>query len=639
MYWKIQGILQNKIEVMIIGIIDTGVDHTHQRLKECDIKGITLFKDFSGNIITKENEFSDHKGHGTGIASIINSHLKSCNLYVIKLDSHNHVISEDLLTEAISRMVDCNVNIINISMGINSEITPAKMQHAINRSYEKGIPVFAANYYDASKQCFPANFTQTFSIGTGYIKEKQSFKVLNDNYDIIAKGGFQRVAVPNRSFAFSVGTSLATAHITGIVSNAYRNEEWKTIPDLKKWLEENSDKSIFSLTKHDTEISRNIINIREYIKEDITALTKVLKPSQNFRKLALFPFDEKEIQSIIENREQSEYDISLIIDTPRNIIHKEKNTNKIPLTKKLEDEDFLLFDTLVVGYFNDLKDEINTLFGLKLITECLMRNKNFILWDASVKSIIKNIIKNEKIHYKGEIFLTHIDRSMKKDIYMNISSSFETTIPSICVIGTKSKQGKFTTQLKIKKVLEKSNYKVSFISTEPQGCVLGADSVFPFGHKSSVKVEAEEWYHIINGLKNYSKQKKNPDIIITGIQSGILPKHPVYVNKLPEKLIYTNAFYPDAIICTISPDDTIDFIKRTVEAVKSFNYCDVLFYCLTPWIIKHEKGITLKTRLTDKEYDEKLSFYSENLDKPVIDIKNDKNETVIIKQIQNYFKK
>lgn len=623
---------------MTIGIIDTGVDHTHQRLKECDIKGITLFKDLSGNIITKENEFCDHKGHGTGIASIINSHLKSCDLYVIKLDAHNRVISEDLLTEAISRLADANVNIINISMGINSELIPAQMQEAVNRSYEKGIPVFAANYYDPSKQCFPANFTQAFSVGTGYIKEKSTFKLLNDNYDIIAKGGFQRVAVPNRSFAFSVGTSLATAHMTGIVSNAYRNGEWKTIPDLKKWLQEHSDKSIFSLTKHDTEVSRNIINVTEYIKEDLAALTGILKPSGSFRKLALFPFDEKEIQSVIENKDQSDYEISLIIDTPRNILHKEKNTNGIPLTKKIEDEDFLLFDTLVIGYFNDLKDETNTLFGLKLITECLLRNKNFILWDVSVKSVIKNIIRNEGIDYRGEIFLTRIDHQTKKDIYMNISSSFETTLPSICVVGTNSKQGKFTTQLKIKKVLEKAGYRVSLIATEPQGCILGADSVFPFGHKSSVKVEAEEWYHLINGLKNYSKQKSRPDMIITGIQSGILPKYPVYVNKLPEKLIYTNAFYPDAIICTISPDDTVEFIKRTVAAVKSYNHCEVLFYCLTPWIVKHEKGITLKTMLNREEYREKRSFFSENLDRPVIDIKNDENDAVIIKQIQNYFK-
>jgi hypothetical protein len=624
---------------MTIGIIDTGVDYTHQRLNMCTINGITLFKDSVGNIITKNEDFTDHKGHGTGIASIIKSHLESCNLYVIKLDSHNSFISEDLLTEAIFQMINSNVNIINISMGINSEIIPEKMQKAVNTCHEKGIPIFAANYYDYTKQCFPANFSNTFSIGTGYIKEKQKFKVLNNDFDIIAKGGFQRVAVPDHSFAFSVGTSLATAHITGIVCNAYTRNEWKTIPDLKKWLKENSDESIFSLTKHDTAVTRNLLSIREYIKEDIKALDSLLKPSEKIKKTALFPFDEKEIQSIIENKEHSAYEISLIIDTPRNIINKEKNTRDIPLKKKLEEDDFSLFDTLITGYFNDLKDEVNTLFGLNLIRECLLRNKNFILWDHSVKDIIRTLIKNENIDYKGEIFLTHIDNKIKKKIYANISCSFEATIPSICVIGTNSRQGKFTTQLKIKKILESNNYNVSFISTEPQGAVLGADSVFPFGHKSSVNIDAEEWYHVINALKNYSKQKKNPDILITGIQSGIIPKYPVYANKLPEKLIYTNAFYPDALICTISPDESLDFIERTTSTVKSYNFCEVLFYCLTPWVIKHEKGITLKVKLSSEEYKEKLQFFSEKLNKPVIDIKDDNNSDLIIKQIQNYFKK
>jgi uncharacterized NAD-dependent epimerase/dehydratase family protein len=158
-----------------------------------------------------------------------------------------------------------------------------------------------------------------------------------------------------------------------------------------------------------------------------------------------------------------------------------------------------------------------------------------------------------------------------------------------------------------------------------------------------VSISVEDWYRTINIFKRLIIEKNNPDIIISGSQSGILLKQPIYSPIPPEKLIFVNAFYPDAIVCAISPNDDLDYIKRTVNTVKSFNNCTLLFYCLTPYVIsvKDNDGVMrLSERILERdEYNEKLAYYRENLSLPVFNILDIRNHREILTIIQNFFKK
>ncbi|MEF9476381.1 DUF1611 domain-containing protein [Chryseobacterium sp. 1B4] len=352
------------------------------------------------------------------------------------------------------------------------------------------------------------------------------------------------------------------------------------------------------------------------------------------------------MKTLIEFKEDLSSNLILAIGSPRvikldNTIELLKKKDIDFITRSLDSEHFDLFDTIVIGYFLDKLSDANSFFGYTLIKECIVRNKNFIVWDKAVYDIINQEITDGGFTYTGKLFLTSFDDEKKNFLYRNTDYA-ALKKPSVCVVGTNSRQSKFTTQMMMRKILEKEGYKVSHISTEPQGILLNSSCVFPIGHNGTVSVDLREWNKSLRLLTQSIEEIEDPDIIITGSQGGILPLHPVNDSLPPEKLIYVKSFYPDAIVCTISPSDSIEVIKRTVDTIKSFVETEVLFYVLTPWQYKFHHGyktIVSFDKISEEEYNERLNYYNENLDKKVINIKDTSHHNTVIEEIVNFFTK
>lgn len=630
---------------MTIGIIDTGCDRNHKRFVDLEIEGLTIYKNANNEIITVKDRFSDNKGHGTGITSIIHKNSPLSKIIVVKIESFDHSLSEDLLVEAIEYLTNhTDAKILNISMGVNTNNPSVQLKEACQFAFDKGVIVVASAYYKHDSLCFPANFKSVFAVGSGIVKSKESFRFLGQDsfVNILAKGGFQRVAVPQNKYQFSTGTSLATAHFTAILADAYEKGEWKTRDELNNWISGNSDNNTISLTKHD-QLRVDHENISAKEERTFQEVFTLDKSVENF---AIFPFEEKEMKTLIEFREHLNSNLTLAIGSPRSIkldntmeLLQEKDINFI--TKALNPEHFDLFDTIVIGYFLDKLSDSNSFFGFTLIKECIKRNKNFIVWDKAVYDIINQVINDDEHAYTGKLFLTSFDNDKKDFLYRNVDY-VALKRPSICVVGTNSRQGKFTTQMIMRKVLEKEGYKVSHISTEPQGILLNSSCVFPIGHNGTVSVDLREWNKSLRLLSQSIELNEEPDIIITGSQGGILPLHPVNDSLPPEKLIYVKSFYPDAIVCTISPSDSIDVIQRTVNTIKSFVETEVLFFVLTPWQYKFHHGyktIVSFDKIDEEEYNEKLIYFTEKLGKKVINIKDENHHNIIVDEIVNFFAK
>ena len=631
---------------MTIGIIDTGCDKDHKRFVDLEIEGLTIYKNENNEILIIKDKFSDNRGHGTGIVSIIHKNSPSSKIIIVKIESFDNGLPEDLLVESIKYLTNhTDTKILNISMGINTNSPSEQLKDACQSAFDKGVIIVASAYYKHDSLCFPANFKTVFGIGSGIVKSKDSFRFLGiDSFvNILAKGGFQRVAVPKNKYQFSTGTSLATAHFTAILAEAYEKGEWKTRDELNNWISEHSDNNTISLTKHDQlkiDHQENTTKKEERSFKDVFTLDKAVE------RFAIFPFEEKEMKTLIEFKENLNSNLTLAIGSPRVIkldntieLLKQKDINFI--TKSLDPEQFDLFDTIVIGYFLDKLSDSNSFFGYTLIKECLERNKNFIVWDKAVYDIINQVINDGDYTYTGKLFLTSFDDEKKDFLYKNVDY-VALKKPSVCVVGTNSRQGKFTTQMIMRKILEKEGYKVSHISTEPQGILLNSSCVFPIGHNGTVSVDLREWNKSLRLLTQSIELNEEPDIIITGSQGGILPLHPINDSLPPEKLIYVKSFYPDAIVCTISPSDSIDVIKRTVETIKSFVETEVLFFVLTPWQYKFHHGyktIVSFDKIDDKEYNERLNYFSRNLDKKVINIKDTNHHNIVIEEIINFFTK
>ena len=635
---------------MRIGIIDTGLEPNHKRLTGASINGVTLFEGKCGKIETINNTFIDIDGHGTGIASIIHKHNPKAELFIVKLDSLNKKITEALLTSAIKYLIEncLDIKLVNISMGIHTNEPSNDLIDICNKAYQENVILIASSYYYPEKECYPANFSNVISVGSGIITNKNTFRFIENGFtNVLAKGGFQRVASINNSFKFGSGTSLATAHFTGILSNIFSDEINYIDQDaIIEWVKRNSDNSIISLTGHDNNSSDLLVQSDsiKYGFKDIISTFQL----KGLKKLALFPIEEKEMRSIVEFSDSVTHKIILGIRNQTTIKYDQhlvelleekgiKYINKIP-----SENDFNEIDTVVFGYFLDQLLDSNLYFGYQVINESINRNKNLIIWDKKVYSLIGKIIESNNIEYKGEIYFSNVNYDFLKKLY-GLSNYPKLEVPVVAVVGTGSKQGKFTSQIVIRDILEKYQYRTSLISTEPQGILFGADFCFPIGHNPTVEINIGEWSRTIHSVIKGIEQTSDPEIIITGCQGGVIPKYNVALGTesgdVLKQLNFLIGASPDRIIMTISPNDDIQYIEKTINTIRTFVNCEILFYALTPWTYEFSENNNLYKyyKLSTTEYNEKLSFFEKELKVPVIDILEKSNEKFILESIQSSF--
>jgi hypothetical protein len=631
--------------MMKIGIIDTGADAAHKRLKNHRLSGITVLKNQTGSV-SFADRYADQKGHGTGVASIILQHVPEAELFIVKLEAAGGVITEKMVETGIRYLLEkTDVRMINISMGIKTNTPSSGLQQICTDAFSKGVVIVAAVHYLHNKLCYPAHFSTVIGVGQGVVDSKYKFRYLENKLaDVLAKGGLQRVAYPGNQFRFSVGTSLATAHFTGILANAFNRDLWNDRESLQRWIKSNASADIISFTKHDMDISGLKKSGMSEITE--TEVVSALRPKHSGKTIAIFPFEEKEMKSILEFHHLLPYQLTLAIGYPRSL----KIDNTVAMMEKLnirhlfgqpEEDDLNSFDTIVIGYFLDKLLDQNSYFGYTLIRKCVLKQKNFIVWDKYVYDLIWSVIKETGADYQGEVFLTAFTAAHKEKLY-SLMEYDRLTVPSICVVGTNSKQGKFTTQLVLRQILETNSYKVAHLSTEPQGIILGAEFAFPIGHQGTVETDIRDWNKSLRLLTQLMERKRQPDVIVTGSQGCIIPRHPMNDSNAAEMLSFVKAFYPDALVCAISPNDTIDFIMKTVEVIKAYVKCTVICYVLTPWEY-HLKVNSLNQmhvyykRLQDEEYLEKLNYYNERLPAPTFNIMDAKNHGRILELIQQTF--
>jgi uncharacterized NAD-dependent epimerase/dehydratase family protein len=247
--------------------------------------------------------------------------------------------------------------------------------------------------------------------------------------------------------------------------------------------------------------------------------------------------------------------------------------------------------------------------------------------------------------YTGRIWFVGVDDSPAGLIGSHPAGG-KVSIPILAVIGTGNRQGKITTQMTIKRHLQNEGYKVAHISTEPQGALLNADFVFPFGYKSTVRLPLESWGNFIHLCIKGIQEYRQPDVLVTGIQGGLLPRGTQFLNTDTTHCLasmhYLLAVKPDAIICTISPNDDPALIRETAGVAKTYVTCDPLFYALTPVYREYRQNqsggtVVYNRKISPAEMRERSKIFEQELGMPVIDISDEANSRFIINTIQTKF--
>ena len=155
-----------------IGVIDTGINFSHPDFfSEGDTSRFLKGYDFVDNDTIPQ----DTNGHGTQVTGIIaaDGNLKGIapmvEIFSYRVSSDGESVPSDLIIRAIDQAVDDEVDIINISLGVN--MTHNKIDEAVNNAIKKGVVVVAAagnGGPDESTIGSPARNPNAITVGATY---------------------------------------------------------------------------------------------------------------------------------------------------------------------------------------------------------------------------------------------------------------------------------------------------------------------------------------------------------------------------------------------------------------------------------------------------------------------------------------
>jgi subtilisin family serine protease len=207
-------------EGVVIAVLDTGCDLTHEDLKNNLLPGM--------NFCNTRKPPIDGNGHGTHITGTLVA--ENNNIGVVGVCPHAKVRPVKVLddkgngdmrkvADGIRWAIDQRVDLISMSLG--APIKVQEVRKAIQAAAKEGIVTFVAagNAGNTKEVLYPANYPETIAIGA--IDEnfrRANFSNTGDNLDFMAPGVDIFSTVPTNWYATLSGTSMAQPFACGVAA-------------------------------------------------------------------------------------------------------------------------------------------------------------------------------------------------------------------------------------------------------------------------------------------------------------------------------------------------------------------------------------------------------------------------------------
>ncbi len=176
--------------------------------------------------------YTDITGHGSSVAGIIAAEDNdtgitginpSVELYSARVLDEDNVAPVSRVIEAIYWAIDQDVNIINMSFGMNDD--SEALHKAIKDAYKAGILLIAAAGNGDSVE-YPAAYSEVVAVGAvdsqGCISEDSAsgdeVELVAPGEEVASTGAFQGTLVCS-------GTSMAAPHVTGVASLLWQKDK------------------------------------------------------------------------------------------------------------------------------------------------------------------------------------------------------------------------------------------------------------------------------------------------------------------------------------------------------------------------------------------------------------------------------
>ena len=570
-----------------VAIIDSGIDCSHPDIGTVK-GGIGIHRRRDGEIIF-DSDYRDEIGHGTACAGMIRNKAPDVELYAIKVLDGNLSTDAKRLTEAIRWTTDNGMNVANLSLGTTDRDNLRLLQDACDYASKKNVIIVAAEH-NAGLESYPAVFPNVIGVTGGKVYDKYSYFYRPDHpIEFVARGDRQRLAWVNPRYVFIGGTSFAAPHITGLIALILEKHPSASFEQVKEIL-------IANALEGEPELVRGE---ELYHPLEVPRQTKRSLPRPEGRKYswikkaALYPYN-KEMHAFIRFRDLLEFEIVGVADpVGKGLVGRDAGEAigiepvgiqiQHSLQKAMGEA-----DTLILGYVDQLGRIAKRDILGEMADKAIEQGKHLFSFVPLSEEKYPQLC--QFVGEKGlRIAYPTLEDSHDAWSYANPQ---DIDVPVVGVFGTSSQQGKFTAQLALRRKLMKKGYKVGQIGTEPHCELLGFDLAFPNGYASIVHGSEQQHIWYLHGKMVELCQRRQPDIIIVGAQSGIIPydfsSRRSYT--LPS-IAFLFGTKPDAYILTVNSIDPDEYIQDSVNALKALG-----------------KGKTILLTMSDKEKDIRSAY-------------------------------
>lgn len=467
----------------------------------------------------------DLLGHGTAVASIICSVNNDVEIISIRISNEQFDIDESALIYSLEYILkNIDADIINISAGIVYTNEFFLLNEICKKITEKGMLIISAFDNDGAVS-YPAACDSVIGVDVfnNYRNKNDLIFIENNIVNILIPNRYFRVEWINKKTIIK-GTSFACAYVTGLVSKTLDR------PFTNKNIEQISTEK------------RNCCNS-----------IPIEKPPFKIKKAIVFPVN-KETHALLRFKDKLDFEIIDIYDDP--ICGKVGSELFDYIVKPFHKINWNnSFDTIILSCFEDLS-KLSQINYEKIIIE-------------NARQFKKNIYSFEELKYKEKNFF--YPKVTRENVPLNSSKLRKSTLPTVGVFGTSSKQGKFTLQRQIINKLEDKGYNVGSISTEPSGYLFGSDYVYHFGYHANLDLYPWETMSVLNEMVwNISNSDK--DILITGCQSGTVHYDNSQINNFAlAQYSFILGILADMYILCVNPHDDILYIEKTINYLNSID--------------------------------------------------------------------
>jgi len=217
-----------------IAVIDSEIDGTHP-----DLEGAVIDRYDATGVEEKPH------AHGTGMAGAIASHRRllgtapGARLLAIRAFSTQASSAQSTtfnILKGLDYAVNNGVRIVNMSFAGPRDPT---IERALKAAHDKGVVLIAAagNAGPRSPPLFPAADKHVIAVTATDIDDKLFTGANRGNHIAVAAPGVDiLVPAPEGTYQMTTGTSVATAHVSGIVALMLERNPRLTPPDVRRIL-------------------------------------------------------------------------------------------------------------------------------------------------------------------------------------------------------------------------------------------------------------------------------------------------------------------------------------------------------------------------------------------------------------------